>query len=273
MKAITILLAAGFTALSALSAEIGYSTLISHRGESHDAPENTLAAFKTAVSRGFGFECDVYLSKDGKVFSFHDSTLSRTTGGANKKKCRDATWDELSKLDVGSWGPWAGSKFKGERPALLEEILALAKNGRWIYVEIKTGPEIVPYIADIVKKQKKATKDNVLFISFNAKTCAAVKKALPQYKVLLVTSGRGEDGTVDGLLKRLKDCNADGADVHFKSKVVTAESVKAIRDAGFEFHVWTVDKLDDTLNAFKCGVQTVTTNCAKKQLDESRKTK
>ncbi len=273
MKNIALMFAAGIMAMSAYSADIGYTTLISHRGESHDAPENTLAAFKMAVSRGFGFECDVYLSKDGKVFSFHDSNLSRTTGGANKKRCNEVTWDEISKLDVGSWGHWAGSKFKGARPALLEEILALAKNGRWIFVEVKTGPEIVPYIADIVNKQRKGTKDNVLFISFNAKTCAALKEALPKYKVLLVTSGNGKDGTVQGILERLKDCKADGVDVHFKSKIVTPESVNEIRKAGYEFHVWTVDKLKDTLKAFKCGVQTVTTNCAKKQLDEYNKSK
>ena len=31
-------------------------TLIAHRGESVDAPENTLPAYRTAVERGFGFE-------------------------------------------------------------------------------------------------------------------------------------------------------------------------------------------------------------------------
>ena len=50
----------------------GYGTLIAHRGESVDAPENTLPAYRTAVERGFGFECDIYLSKDGRVFTFHD---------------------------------------------------------------------------------------------------------------------------------------------------------------------------------------------------------
>ena len=61
------------------SAQVGYDTLISHKGESLDAPENTLPAYKTAVERGFGFECDVYLSKDGRVFTFHDKDFSRMT--------------------------------------------------------------------------------------------------------------------------------------------------------------------------------------------------
>ena len=112
--------AAALAAAALNAAEPGYATLISHRGESHDAPENTLPAYKTAVERGFGFECDVYLSKDGRVFTFHDSTLKRTTAGANTKACGEVSWDEIEKLDVGAWGKWKGSKFAGTRPALLE---------------------------------------------------------------------------------------------------------------------------------------------------------
>ena len=53
----------------------GYDTLIAHRGESKDAPENTVPAYKMAVDRGFGFECDIYLSSDKRLYTFHDSTL------------------------------------------------------------------------------------------------------------------------------------------------------------------------------------------------------
>ena len=104
--------------------------LISHRGESEDAPENTLPAYRMAVERGFGFECDVYLSKDLRVFTFHDSNLSRTTDGASDKPCAEVTWDEVRRLDVGGWGKWKGSAFTGTRPALLEEVLQLAVDGR-----------------------------------------------------------------------------------------------------------------------------------------------
>ena len=41
-----------------------------------------------------------------------------------------------------------------------------------------------------------------------------------------------------------------------------------LRDAGLELHVWTIDELDDAVEAFRRGAQTVTTNCAKKLLDE-----
>ena len=252
-------------------------TFIAHRGESVDAPENTMPAYKMAVERGFGFECDIYLSADKQVFTFHDGNLTRTTAGASKKKCSEASWaDEISKLDVGGWGKWKGSKFQGTRPALLEELLELAVDGSYIYVEVKPGPEIVPYIKEIFAKQSKATPRNTLFISFNRESCKKLKELMPEYKVFWLTSsylGKDKDGkvkyvTTDYILKGLKATGADGVDCHYNPKVVTADMIKIVRDAGYEFHVWTLDELDLSLQAFAAGAQTVTTNCAKKQLDE-----
>ena len=258
--------------LVASSAQIGYDTLISHRGESHDAPENTLPAYKMAVSRGFGFECDVYLSKDGRVFTFHDRNLKRTTAGANTNKCSDVTWDEISRLDVGGWGKWKGSKFVGTRPALLEEVLALARDGRMIYVEVKPGPEIVPHIKKVFAAQKNATPKNTLFISFNNDTCKALKEQMPEFKVYWLISSRHWERqghppvTAKDVLAAMRETGADGVDIHYAPDVVTSEMIAEVRKAGYEFHVWTVDKLEDTEEAFRRGAMTVTTNCAQAQL-------
>lgn len=260
-------------AFAADAAVLGHHNLIAHRGESIDAPENTLPAYKTAVDRDFGFECDVYLSKDGRVFTFHDSDLKRTSGGASTKKCSEATWDELSKIDVGSWGRWKGSRFAGTRPALLEEVLSLARDGRKIYVEVKPGPEIVPYIKEIFEKQTKATPENTLFISFNSASCKALKRQMPQYKVYWLTSSRhrrveGKPAvTVDEILRALRETGADGVDCHYAPDIVTKEMISAVRKAGYEFHVWTIDKLGDAREAVRRGAQTVTTNCAKALAD------
>ena len=255
-----------------------YATFICHRGESHDAPENTLPAYKMAVDRGFGFECDIYLSADKRVFTFHDRDLTRTTGGACTKKCAEANWEtEISKADVGGWGKWKGSKFSPTRPALLEEVLELARDGRQIYVEVKPGPEIVPYIKDVFAKQKKATPKNALFIAFNRETCKKLKELMPEYKVYWLTGayvgpkGAKKAVTAEYIIEGIKETGADGVDCQFNSKVITADIVKKVKAAGYEFHVWTVDKLDESLKAFERGVQTVTTNCAKKQLDEYKK--
>ena len=256
--------------------EPALDTLICHRGESKDAPENTLPAYRMAVDRGFGFECDIYLSADKRLFTFHDSNLKRTTGGTHTEKCTEASWaDTVSKVNVGGWGNWKDSRFDPTRPALLEEVLKLARDGRYIYVEVKgNDPEWVPYIKDVFAKQKNATPKNTLFITFGDKLCAELKRQMPEYKAFWLTGaknrwkGREIPITVEKVLAKLKETGADGVDCQFKADVITAAFIKAIKDAGYEFHVWTVDDLPTAKLAFERGAQTVTTNCAKKLLDE-----
>ena len=266
--------AAALLAGCATTSEPAYDTLIAHRGESKDAPENTLPAYRMAVERGFGFECDVYLSSDRRVFSFHDTNLKRTTGV--DLACTNASWTEVvSKIDAGKW---KGERWKGTRPALLEEILALARNGRQIYIEVKgDSTDVVPYIKDILAKQSKATPRNVLFIAFGKEVCRALKRQMPEYRVYWLTGtkhGRtGQPISSDEVIATLKDLGVDGVDQHFTPAVVTAEYIAAIRSAGFEYHSWTLDTLELARLAFERGTQTVTTNCAKKLLDEYNATR
>ena len=250
--------------------EPSLSTLIAHRGESADAPENTLPAYRMAVERGFGFECDLYLSRDGRLFTFHDGTLSRTTGGADTRSCAEAAWDELSRLDVGGWGRWKGSRFAGTRPALMEEVIELARDGRRIYLEVKAGPEAVEPIARVLAAQSRANPGNVLFISFHADVCAALKKRLPEYKVFWLSETWDAPGVAVSaaeVLATLCRVGADGVDMHFDPAIHTADYVREIREAGFEFHAWVVNHPMKTLLAFCRGAQTVTTDCAKAQFD------
>ena len=65
-----------------------------HRGlHSEGIPENSLAAFRAAVDRGYGAEFDVHLLKDGGLAVIHDSKLLRTTG--REGKVEDLTTAEL----------------------------------------------------------------------------------------------------------------------------------------------------------------------------------
>jgi glycerophosphoryl diester phosphodiesterase len=257
-----------------------YDTLIAHRGESIDAPENTLPAFKTAVERGFGFECDIYLSADKKLFTFHDSNLKRTTGGKHLEKCVDASWkDTISKINVGGWGKWKGSKFDPTTPALLEDVLKLARDGRYIYVEVKdNNPSWVPYIKEVFAKQSNATPENTLFISFGDKVCAELKRQMPEYRVYWLTSGKKRSSaeatspmrpfTAEEIIEILKNLGVDGVDMRFDPEFVDVQFIKKIHDAGFMFHVWTIDSLEKAKLAFERGAETVTTNRAKGLLEE-----
>jgi len=248
------------------------ATLIAHRGESVDAPENTLPAYRTAVDRGFGFECDIYLSRDGQLFTFHDTSLTRTTGGANTNRCVNVSWSEtLSKVNVGGWGKWKGSSFDPTRPALFSEVLDLARDGRWIYVEVKgNDPSWVPYVKAELERSAKANAGNVLFISFGDQVCAELKRQLPAYRVYWLTSctKKGPDGkrtvhAASEVLAKLREIGVDGVDISYDQRIVDAAYVRQFHDAGFAFHVWTVDDPARAKAAFASGAETVTTNRAK----------
>ena len=98
--------------------------LIAHRGASGHAPENTLAAFKKAVTLGTAFiETDLQLTRDARLVAIHDETVNRTTNG--KGAVHDMTLAELRRLDAGSW---FGSEFAGERILPLRKSSTLPKN-------------------------------------------------------------------------------------------------------------------------------------------------
>lgn len=237
-----------------------FKTLIAHRGECFAAPENTLPAFEIAVERGFGFECDVQLSADGRVFTMHDLNLKRMAG--IDLDCAKASWEAvISKLDVGHR---KGDKWKGTRPALLEEVLPLARDGRYICVELKAGPAIIPYVKRIIEAQDKANSGNLLFISFFESSLLAVKRELPGYKTILVQT----DISAESAVEKCRKFGFDGVSVRYDAQRITEEYARTVHDAGLELHVWTIGRLEDAIAALSRGVDIVVTNFAKRLKDE-----
>ena len=103
---------------------------IAHRGL-HDraggVPENTVAAARAAIARGFAIECDVQLSADGEAMVFHDHALGRLTEAAQAVSALSAA--ELGRLAV------AGSH---ERIPTLPAFLAEIAGRVPLVVEIKS---------------------------------------------------------------------------------------------------------------------------------------
>jgi len=114
-----------------------YPRWIAHRGAGKLAPENTLAAFRLGASHGYRmFECDVKLSADGVPFLLHDATLDRTSNGQGL--AAELSWDELSRLDAGSWHSPA---YAGEPLASLEAVAHYClDNALALNIEIKPTP-------------------------------------------------------------------------------------------------------------------------------------
>ncbi len=126
--------------------------IFAHRGYSLKYPENTLTAFKKAFEIGAdGIELDVRLSKDGKIYVFHDKDMLRIFGV--DKKGRELLFEEIESF-----------RYRGERVPSLEEVLDIIPTGKWVIVEIKefdAGEIAVQLVIE------KGLKDRAIFSSFN----------------------------------------------------------------------------------------------------------
>ncbi len=93
-----------------------------------------MASFRRALEVGCDLlEFDLHLSRDDVLVVIHDETLDRTTNG--RGLVREHTWEELARLDAGTW---FARVFAGERIPRFDELAAWAKeNGVVLSCEIK----------------------------------------------------------------------------------------------------------------------------------------
>jgi glycerophosphoryl diester phosphodiesterase len=235
--------------------------IIAHRGASHDAPENTLSAFRLAMEQGAdGFEADFYLTSDGRIITFHDKDTERITG--EKLVVADTPFEKLRALDVGSW---KGEQWKGEQMPTMEEVFALVPEGKKIFIELKSGAEIVEPMAKVIERSNLAP-DQITIISFHEQAVAASKKRLPHLKAYWLCGFKKKKGakpppTVDEVIATLRRTGADALDAEAVPKRVNEAFVKRLRAAGYdELHVWTVDDPKIAHYYRKLGVSSITTN-------------
>jgi len=233
---------------------------VAHRGESHDAPENTMAAYKLAWERGVtAAELDVHLTKDGKLILIHDADTQRTAG--QKLIVKESTVEQLQKLDVGSW---KDPKYAGEKMPLLEDVLATIPDGARMFVEVKIGAEAVPELIRVIKKVGKKPEQTPV-ISFKLDTCIETKKAIPELKVYYLASQKQDKKTMEWkptnqeLIALAKQHRFDGLDLSYKGPI-DAEFVRAVKAAGLAFYVWTIDDPAEAKRMIDLGVEAITSN-------------
>lgn len=236
--------------------------LISHRGESADAPENTLAAFNLAWKRKVpAIELDVHVSKDQRLVCIHDGDLKRTTGVAGPVK--EAVMADLQKLDAGAW---KHADFAGERLPTLEEALATIPEGGRCFIELKTGAEAVPPLVAAVEASGKKP-EQLAVISFNAAALAETKRRLPKLKAYFLSSFKQDketgrwSPTAEELIAKAQSLQADGLDLEARGPL-DAAFVAKIRAAKLGFYVWTVDDPKLARRMVELGVDGITTNKA-----------
>lgn len=112
-------------------------SIIAHRGNAMEFPENTLEALASAVELGARFlEFDVQLTGDLVPILMHDADLARVAGRA--ESIHDLTWPTLSQISVGEVSRFGETHVSVRPPSLAQAVAAIAGwPGVTAFVEIK----------------------------------------------------------------------------------------------------------------------------------------
>ena len=216
---------------------------IAHRGyHDRDAgrPESSRAAFEAAIASGYGIECDVQLSADGRAMVFHDYDLRRLTPETGPVRGRSAA--ELARIPL---------RFSDETVPTLAEVLELVAGRVALLVEIKDqdgamGPDVGALEA-AVAADLQGYAGPVAVMSFNPHSVAAFAAAAPCVARGLTTSAWAAKDweTVPAAtrerLRGIPDYDRLGASfVSHEAKDLARPRVAELKAAGAAVLCWTI---------------------------------
>lgn len=166
-----------------------------HRGDSTEAPENSLQSVRTAIQKGYqSVELDVQLTRDGTVVLHHDYQLQRMAGV--KRKVSDLTYEELSRLSIGTYEippelAESGESEEGKageieivRIPLLSEVLAEAQGQIKVLLDLKPygdGEELVRKVVALVGAF--GMEEDVYIQSFDSKALSLIRSLNPDIRI------------------------------------------------------------------------------------------
>ncbi len=220
--------------------------ITAHRGASHVAPENTMAAFRAALDAGSDFvELDVQRTRDGAIVVMHDGDFMRM--GGDPRKVSQVTAAEVATIDIGSR---YDAKFGGERAPLLADVIALARGHMKINVELKYNvpdPGLAPAVIDLLRQEQFI--DQVVITSLDYAALKQVKSLEPR-----LTTGHIVTAAVGDVAKTHADF------VSLNSAQATPKLLRRAHAAHKQVHVWTVDKPEVMQRMIERGVDNIITN-------------
>lgn len=229
---------------------------LSHRGESDDAPENTLSAYKLAMERDSdGIELDIRLTADGEAACVHDETIERVSGV--RLAVSDSTLAALRQYHP---------------VPLLSEALAVLKPGKQMQIELKgPWPQLQPVKA--VLDRRGGDRKGLALSSFEEETIRAAADVFPELPRLLLTDLTRRFGRFpapEQVVACLHSLRCTGI-----SFLATAEAdaafVEALHRAGMRVVCWGVRSDELGLAMARIGVDAMTCNHAVALRAEYRK--
>ena len=239
---------------------------VAHRGGSALAPENTLAAFRHALTLPIdAIELDVQMSRDGQLIVFHDYTVEKLTNGEGN--ILDLDFAYLRGLN-------AAAHFRGGWPELeqiptLREVLSLARGRKNVYIEIKPSKRDgvygrYPRMTEAVLEDVRALEmlDSVLVMSFDWVILPHIKSLEPTLKTGALVSDDLWNPRAESALETLaRQVKALGCEwINMDSALFSDEMPGMLHARGFKFGLWTVNTLDEMRRLAAAGVDSLTSD-------------
>ncbi len=156
-----------------------------HRGLHHEGvPENSPAAFRGAVEKGLGMECDVRLTSDGRAIVFHDATLNRLTD--REGVVDQMTLEELTAIHLSEGGETLPS---------LKDLLDIVAGEEPLLVEIKVDSgQSVAILCRAVERDLTDYSGKVAVMSFDPRVGAWFARHAPGIARGLIVTEKGRRG-------------------------------------------------------------------------------
>jgi glycerophosphoryl diester phosphodiesterase len=228
--------------------------ILAHRGASHAAPENTMAAFRLAAEMGTdGIELDVQLCKDGEAVIIHNHTVDETTDGGGRIK--DLTLAELRELDAGAW---FAPEFAAERIPTLAQVLHELGPRMVLNIELKTGTLFSDGLeAEVVRLVEDTNLvHQVIISSFNPLALWRIRRLNRFISTGLLYAPDQPRYLRDRWLQALVRPNA----LHPRWDMLDQEDVTAAHRQGLKVNPWTCNDPDAMLRLVGWGVDAIITS-------------
>ena len=226
------------------------SLILGHRGACGYAPENTLEAFRLALSQGAdGYELDVHMTKDGELVVIHDESVDRTTDGTGL--VRDLTLSQIKALDAScGMAGYHGAKI----PTLREALELVRDTHHTVNVEIKTDEWFYPELEEkcLALVEELGMEDRIIYSSFNHFTLQKIRALKPDAKTGMLFG--------DIMVKAweyAKPLNVDF--LHpMKMNIWVPGFAEETAKAGYGINMWTINDEETMLRCLDCGAGIIT---------------